>query len=70
MSTAEDVLKEAILLNPTEKAMLVDHLISSLDKPDTELDKLWANEAESRLDAYNQGKIKAVSLDEVLSKYK
>jgi len=70
MSTAEDVLKEAILLKPTEKAMLVDHLLSSLDKPDTELDKLWANEAESRLDAYNQGKLKAVTLDEVLSKYK
>ncbi len=70
MSTVEDVLKEAILLNPTEKAILVDHLISSLDKPDSQLDKLWANEAESRLDAYNKGKLKTVTLDEVLSKYK
>ncbi len=70
MSTAEDVLKEAILLEPTEKIKLVDHLISSLDKPDTEIDKLWAEEAESRLDAYNQGKIKSLSLEEVLSRYK
>ncbi len=70
MSTAKDILKEAILLEPTEKAKLVDHLITSLDKPDKELDKMWAQEAESRLDAYKQGKLKAVSLGEVLSKYK
>ncbi|VAW46805.1 hypothetical protein MNBD_GAMMA02-290 [hydrothermal vent metagenome] len=70
MSTAKDILKEAILLEPTEKAKLVDHLITSLDKPDTEIDKLWAEEAESRLDAYKQGKLKSVSLEKVLSKYK
>jgi len=70
MSTAKDILKEAIRLEPTEKVKLVDQLITSLDKPDKELDKLWAEEAESRLDAYKQGKLKAISLEEVLSKYK
>ncbi len=70
MSTAKDILKKAIHLEPTEKAKLVEHLITSLDKPDKDIDKLWAEEAESRLDAYKQGKLKAVSLDEVLSKYK
>ena len=63
MPTAKDILKKAIHLEPTEKAKLVEHLITSLDK-------LWAEEAESRLDAYKQGKLKAVSLDEVLSKYR
>ena len=70
MSTAMDILKEAIQLNPNEKAKLVDQLISSLDMPDKNIDKLWAEEAESRLEAYKQGNIKAVSLEEVLSKYK
>ena len=70
MATPEEILKEAISLSPSEQAKLVDHLISFLDKPDPELDKLWAEEAESRLDAYNCGDLKAVSLDEVLSKYK
>ena len=70
MSTAMDILKEAIQLNPNEKAKLVDQLISSLDMPDKNIDKLWAVETESRLDAYKQGNIKAVSLEEVLSKYK
>ncbi len=70
MATPEEIFKEAISLRPSEQARLVDHLISFLDKPDSELDKLWSEEAESRLDAYNSGKLKAVSLDEVLSKYK
>ncbi|MCF6194683.1 MAG: addiction module protein, partial [Kangiellaceae bacterium] len=70
MSTAMDILKEAIQLDPNEKAKLVDQLITSLDKPDKDIDKLWAEEAESRLEAYQQGNLKAVSLEEVLSKYK
>jgi len=70
MSTAKDIFKEAIHLEPTEKAKLVEQLITSLNKPDKELDNLWAQESESRLDAYKYGKLKAISLEEVLSKYK
>ncbi len=70
MSTAMDILKEAIQLDPNEKAKLVDQLITSLDMPDKDIDKLWAEEAESRLEAYQQGKLKAVSLEDILSKYK
>ena len=70
MATTEDILKEAISLRPSEQAKLVDQLISFLDKPDSELDKLWAEEAESRLDAFKNGKLKFVSLEEVLAKYK
>lgn len=70
MATTEDILKEAMSLPPSELAKLVDQLISVLDQPDVELDKLWAEEAESRLDAFRKGKLKSVSLEEVLSKYK
>ena len=70
MATPKDILEQAISLQPIEKAELVDTLISSLDKSDNSLDLLWANEAESRLSAYKNGKLKSVSLDEVLSKYK
>ena len=70
MATPEEILKEAITLRPSEQARLVDHLILNLDKSDPELDKRWAEEAESRLDAYKRGSVKAVTLDEVLSKYK
>jgi putative addiction module component (TIGR02574 family) len=70
MPVPDEILQDALTLKPEQKAELVDKLISSLDKPDKEIDELWANEAESRLDAYEQGKIKAVALEKVLEKYK
>lgn len=70
MAIPKEILKEAMTLSPAEKAELVDRLILALDKPDSELDKLWADEAESRLAAYRKGELRAVSVEEVLSKYK
>ena len=43
---------------PTEMAELSDKLLPSLDKPDKELDELWAREAEDRIEAYEQGKFR------------
>jgi putative addiction module component (TIGR02574 family) len=70
MNTSDNILKKALSLKPPEKAQLIDKLISSLDKSDKEIDKLWSKEAEDRIDAYDQGKINSVSLEEVLKKYK
>ncbi len=70
MSTPEKVLEEAISLKPIEQARLVDCLIAALDKPDPEMDQLWATEAESRLTAYKAGKLKSFTIESVLSKYK
>lgn len=69
MADPNEVLRAALTLNPAQKAELVDKLLSSLDKPDQDIDELWANEAESRIDAYEQGRIKAVALEKVLKKY-
>jgi len=70
MADPNEVLKEALTLKPAEKAALIDELITSLDKPDKDLGELWAKEAESRIDAYEKGKIRAVTLEEVLEKYR
>jgi putative addiction module component (TIGR02574 family) len=70
MADPNEVLKEAMTLKPAQKAELIDKLLSSLDKPDKEIDEMWAKEAESRIDAYEEGKIKAVTLEKVLAKYK
>ena len=70
MASTDNIFKEALTLSPSEKAQLIDKLISTLDKPDREIDELWAKEAEDRIDAYNQGKIKSISLEKVLQKYR
>lgn len=70
MAASKEIFEKALSLKPLEKAELADKLLSSLDKPDPAINELWAREAESRLDAYEQGKLKSVSLEQVLSKYK
>lgn len=40
-----------------------------LHQTDPKLDKLWAKEAESRIDAYERGRLNAVSLEAVMQKY-
>lgn len=70
MATKDSIFKKASMLSPSEKAQLIDQLICTLDKPDNKIDQLWAKEAEDRIDAYDQGKIKAISLEEVLQKYR
>ena len=70
MTTPKEIIKEVISLSPAKQAELLDLLIRVLDKPDENIDKLWAEEAESRLDAYQRGELRALSVEEVLSKYK
>lgn len=70
MADLNEVLKRALTLKPAQRAELIDNLLSSLDKPDKDIDEMWAKEAESRIDAYEKGTIKAVTLEAVLKKYR
>ncbi|MBP6325432.1 MAG: addiction module protein [Sulfurospirillum sp.] len=45
-------------------------LTLSLDIPTKEIDLLWAEEAEKRLEAYNLGEVKTLSSQEVFAKYR
>ena len=70
MSVSEEILKEALNLTPEKRVELIEKLLISLDNPDKKLDLLWAKEAEARIDAYEQGKIRTLTIEEVLEKYK
>ncbi|MCK9297278.1 MAG: addiction module protein [Desulfobulbaceae bacterium] len=45
--------------------MIVEGLLKSLDEPDRKIDEIWAEEAEKRLKAYRDGKLKGIPLEEV-----
>jgi putative addiction module component (TIGR02574 family) len=57
-------------LTDVEKLLLVDEILSDLDKPDPEIDHIWAEEARKRWTAYKAGHIKSVSYQEVMDKYR
>ncbi|OQY99922.1 MAG: hypothetical protein B6D35_08080 [Candidatus Brocadia sp. UTAMX2] len=69
-ANSQKILKEALTLPLQERASLVDDLLASLDQPDKQVDSSWRKEVEERIAAYQAGKIRAVTLDEVLSKYR
>ncbi len=66
----KQILNEVLKLPPAKRASIVDNILSSLDQPDEYIDNLWHKEVEDRINAYQAGKIKSLSLEEVLSKYR
>jgi putative addiction module component (TIGR02574 family) len=70
MTTAK-LAKEALSLPPRLRAKLAEKLLESLDdSAQKEINALWAKEAESRIDAFEQGKLKAISGRAVFRKLK
>jgi putative addiction module component (TIGR02574 family) len=67
---ADDILARIKSLDDLEKLRLVDEILTQLDKPDQELDKVWAEEARKRWNDYKAGKIETVSYEEIMSPYR
>lgn len=70
MSTTADKLAAEIQSLPdVEKLRLVESILVGLDKPDAEIDRIWADEARKRWAAYKAGKLGTVSYEELMAKY-
>lgn len=69
-STADRLEQEIKSLADVEKIRIVEAILTDLDRPDPEIDRIWAEEARKRWDAYKAGRLKTVSYEEVMSKYR
>jgi putative addiction module component (TIGR02574 family) len=71
MATINKELKAKIRsLSDTEKLELVDSILIQLDKPDPEIDRIWADEARKRWLAYKSDKLESVPYDKVMGKHR
>ena len=71
MGTISDEFTAKIRSLPdNEKIELVDSILIQLDKPDPEIDRIWADEARKRWEAYKAGKLKTVSYNQIMDKYR
>jgi len=61
------IIEEALLLTPQDKFLVIDTLLKSLDKPDVELDSIWEEESEKRLQSYKKNKTQTISFEEVFN---
>lgn len=69
-AAAEKVRKQAQALADSDKLRLVDVLLSELDKPDPDIDRVWSAESQRRWKAYKAGRMRAVPYKEVMKKFK
>ena len=67
---AKEIIDRALELPAKEKARVVDELLASLNEPDEAIEALWKKEVEDRINAYHADKLRSVSLEDVLAKYR
>ena len=66
----EKLAAEIRNLPDKEKLQLVDSILEELVKPDPEIDRIWAEEARKRWNAYKAGRVPLVSYDTVMAKHR
>lgn len=68
-TNADKLLSEIRALPDEEKLQVLEGILSDLDKPDEEIDHVWAREARKRWNAYKAGRLGTVSYEEIMGKY-
>ena len=68
--SVDKIAQEIRELPDVEKLRLVDAILTDLDKPDPEIDRVWAEEARKRWAAYKAGKVPTVSYESVMAKHR
>ena len=69
MPDLAEVLRNALSLNLDDRATLAERLLASLDELDEEeAERLWAEEAQRRLQEYRAGRAGAVEAQDVAKK--
>lgn len=66
MLSRDSFINQALKLTLEERFLIIETLIQSLDRPDKNIDAIWADEAEKRLKAYREGKLKGIPIEDVL----
>jgi putative addiction module component (TIGR02574 family) len=67
---SKTIFEDALRLRPAERLQLIEMLIRSLNKPDEDIEKIWAEESEKRYKALEEGKVKTIALNEIIERYK
>jgi len=68
MTKTEELFDNAISLPADVRMQLVERLLQSLNPTQKEIDRLWAKEAEKRVDQIRSGRVKTIPGDKVFDK--
>lgn len=62
-----EIIQEAINLKPQEKYLIIESLVLSLNELDKDIEKLWIEESQKRLEKYKNGNLETLSFEEVFN---
>ena len=68
--TVDKLAAEIHGLPDVEKLQLLDTILADLDRPDPEIDRVWAEEARKRWAAYKKGQAPTVPYETVMAKHR
>ncbi len=69
MPNLADVIKNALNLDVRDRAALAERILASLEElSEEEAERLWAEEAQRRLEEYRAGRARAVPAEQVHAK--
>jgi putative addiction module component (TIGR02574 family) len=64
--TYDEIFETALTLPPLYRAMLVEHLLNSLDEVNSEVQEAWGEEIKNRIQAIDEGKVALIPAEEIL----
>jgi putative addiction module component (TIGR02574 family) len=73
--TTEEIVAAALKLDHKERARLAGRLLRSLDEEEeklspAEFESVWLDEAQRRLEEWEQGKVEGISGDKVMKEFR
>lgn len=68
MPGAREIIREAEALPVDERVRVVDSLLRTLNAPESEIDRKWADVARRRLEEIRSGRVQPVSGETVFAK--
>ena len=63
-----EIIDMALQLKAAERCEVVEKIMQSLDKPDPEIDQIWAEEALHRARACDTGRMKTMPFEKVFGR--
>uniref|UniRef100_Q3ARI4 Addiction module component, TIGR02574 family n=1 Tax=Chlorobium chlorochromatii (strain CaD3) TaxID=340177 RepID=Q3ARI4_CHLCH len=61
----QEIVEQARTLQPMDRLWIIEQLLQSLDEPDATIAEIWAEEAEKRLEAYRNGTLEAIPMENI-----
>jgi len=61
----KEIIESALKLSPPEKLFIVESILKSLEEPNKEIENIWLEEAERRLQAYRDGKLEGIPMEDI-----